>query len=110
MKKIKIKEKAGEKGQDVIAKELTKKPGKGQLVKIKPKKSKTFAWPAIGDYWVRTKQFIQEAWVELKKVTWPGQKETLGATAVVIVLVFLVSFYLGIVDLGLSRLVKYIIG
>jgi preprotein translocase subunit SecE len=47
---------------------------------------------------------------ELKKVTWPGQKETLGATAVVLALVMLVSFYLGMVDLALSRLIKGIIG
>ncbi|MGQ9921417.1 MAG: preprotein translocase subunit SecE [Desulfobacca sp.] len=110
MKKTRVKEKAGDRPQDVVAKVMPKKPGKSQLVRLKPKKSSKFAWPAVGAYWQRSVQFIKEAWIELKKVTWPGQKETVGATGVVLALVFLVSFYLGLVDLALSRLVKYLMG
>ena len=44
--------------------------------------------------------------MELKKVTWPSRKETIASTSVVLITVFLVAFYLGIVDLGLSRLIK----
>ena len=44
--------------------------------------------------------------MELKKVTWPSRKETIASTSVVLVTVFLVAFFLGIVDLGLSRLIK----
>jgi preprotein translocase subunit SecE len=110
MKKIKLKDKSGDKAQELVAKELTKKPGKSQVVKLKPKKGKTFTWPAVGEYWNRSVQFIKEAWIELKKVNWPSQKETVGATAVVLVLVMLVSFYLGMVDLALSRLMKAIVG
>jgi len=51
-------------------------------------------------------QFFREVRVELKKVTWPSRKETIASTSVVLVTVFLVGFYLGIVDLGLSRLIK----
>jgi preprotein translocase subunit SecE len=110
MKKIKVKEKSGDKAQELVVKELTKKPGKSQLVKIKPKKSRSFTWPAFGEYWNRSVQFIKEAWIELKKVTWPGQKETMGATAVVLALVMLVSLYLGLVDMALTRVMKLIIG
>lgn len=110
MKKTKLKEKSGEKAQETVLKDLPKKPGKSQLVKLKTKKTKRFAWPAVGEYWNRTVQFVKEAWMELKKVTWPSQKETAGATAVVLALVFLISFYLGLVDLGLTRLMKAIIG
>ena len=44
--------------------------------------------------------------MELKKVTWPTRKETIASTSVVLITVFLVGFYLGVVDLGLSRLIK----
>ena len=55
-------------------------------------------------------QFIKEAKVELKKVTWPTPKQTLASTAVVIIIVFIVSIYLGIVDFALAKLVKFILG
>ena len=53
-------------------------------------------------------QFLREVKVELKKVTWPSRKQTIGSTAVVIMLVIIISFFLGVVDLGLSRLVSVI--
>jgi preprotein translocase subunit SecE len=55
-------------------------------------------------------QFLKEAKVELKKVTWPTPKQTLASTAVVIILVFIVSFILGIVDFALAKAVKLILG
>jgi len=55
-------------------------------------------------------QFLKEAKVELKKVTWPTPKQTLASTAVVIILVFIVSFILGMVDFALAKAVKLILG
>ena len=60
----------------------------------------------IKEYWQKAKQFIREVRVELKKVTWPSRKETIASTSVVLITVFLISFFLGIVDLGLSRFIK----
>ena len=60
----------------------------------------------IREFLRTAKQFFREVRVELKKVTWPTRKETIASTSVVLVTVFLVAFYLGIVDLGLSRLIK----
>ena len=54
-------------------------------------------------------QFLREVRVELKKVTWPSRKQTLGATAVVIILVMIISLFLGIVDFGLSNLIRVIL-
>jgi preprotein translocase subunit SecE len=54
-------------------------------------------------------QFFREVKVELTKVTWPSKKQTVGSTAVVIVFVFVVAFFLGIVDIGLSRLIRLIL-
>jgi preprotein translocase subunit SecE len=60
----------------------------------------------IKEFWQKAKQFFREVRVELKKVTWPSRKETIASTSVVLITVILVSFFLGIVDLGLSRLIK----
>jgi preprotein translocase subunit SecE len=54
-------------------------------------------------------QFLREVKVELKKVTWPSRKQTIGSTVVVIVLVIIVSLFLGIVDIGLSSLIRVIL-
>lgn len=55
------------------------------------------------------RQFLSDAKVELKKVTWPSRKELLSTTAIVIVLVLLIAFFLGIVDLGLVKIIKNVI-
>lgn len=55
-------------------------------------------------------QFLREARLELKKVKWPTRKELLAATAVVIVLVLFVAFYLGLIDFGLIKIIKNIVG
>ncbi len=57
----------------------------------------------------RTVRFSREVWVELKKCTWPQRKEIIGSTAVVILASFLVSFFLGFVDLVLQKLLGLIL-
>jgi len=52
------------------------------------------------------KQFLREVRTELKKVTWPSRKDALSGTAVVLVAVFIIALFLGIVDSGLSGLIK----
>jgi preprotein translocase subunit SecE len=61
-------------------------------------------------YFIVARQFLADAKVELKKVTWPTRKELLSTTAVVIILVILIAFFLGIVDLGLVKIIKNVIG
>lgn len=58
----------------------------------------------------KARVFLQEARAELKKITWPTPKQTFTSTAVVIILVFIVSTFLGFVDFWLTRLVKLILG
>ncbi len=55
------------------------------------------------------RQFLREVRTELKKVTWPSRKDTLSGTAVVLVAVFIIAIFLGIVDSGLSNLVKQLL-
>lgn len=54
-------------------------------------------------------QFLREVKVELKKVAWPSRKQTIGSTAVVLILVFIISAFLGVVDMGLSSLVRLVL-
>jgi preprotein translocase subunit SecE len=61
---------------------------------------------AIREKFEGAKQFLREVKTELKKVTWPSRKDTLSGTAVVLVAVFIIAIFLGIVDSGLSAAVK----
>lgn len=54
-------------------------------------------------------RFLKEVRVEMKKVTWPQRKEIIGSTAVVILASFVVSFFLGFVDLILQKLLGLIL-
>ena len=51
-------------------------------------------------------RFVRETIGELKKVTWPSRKQTIGSTAVVILLVIIISLFLGIADIGLSGFIR----
>ena len=55
-------------------------------------------------------KFLREVRQEVKKVTWPSRKETMLTTAMVFVMVFILSlFFLG-VDQILSSGVRWILG
>ena len=93
-------------------KEGAPKSGRSQVIKIKPAKPRvswTSKLPSVRQYWGGTVQFGKEAWQELKKVNWPSRKETLGGTGVVLILVVIISIFLGLIDYSLSRLVRQII-
>jgi preprotein translocase subunit SecE len=57
----------------------------------------------------KIRQFLREVKIEMKKVVYPSRDELIGSTWVVIITVFIVSFYLGLIDLGLSKLVKLVL-
>ena len=57
----------------------------------------------------KTRNFFEEVKLELEKVTWPTRKETLGTTWVVVVIVLLISLYLGACDLVLNKLMRLIL-
>ncbi|MCU0538491.1 MAG: preprotein translocase subunit SecE [Desulfobacterales bacterium] len=64
--------------------------------------------PPADNFWTRSVQFLREVKTELKKVTWPTRQQTLGSTAVVLVLVLIISLFLGLVDMGLAGIVGLI--
>lgn len=81
-----------------------------RTVQKTPKKSPETGRAAVGRWIGRAGQFLREAKVELKKVKWPTRKELLASTAVVIVLTLLVAFYLGLVDFGLIKIIRSVVG
>ncbi len=54
-------------------------------------------------------QFFRDVRSELRKVTFPTRKETLASTVVVILAVFVIAVYLGVVDFALSRVIGSIL-
>ena len=55
------------------------------------------------------KEYLEESKAEIKKVVWPTRKETVATCIAVLALVAVMSVYLGLVDLGLTHLVKFIL-
>jgi len=93
------------------AKAVATKPAAARPKKVDTQKKavkKTVEAPMV---WMdAARGYLREVVVELKKVIWPSRKETMGSTAVVLVIVALAAVFLGIVDLVLSRLVKLLVG
>ncbi|MEA2083192.1 MAG: preprotein translocase subunit SecE [Thermodesulfobacteriota bacterium] len=64
---------------------------------------------SIGSQLERVKQFSAEVKTEFGKISWPARKQTLGSTVVVVILVMLISIYLGAVDLFLGKMISLIL-
>ena len=58
----------------------------------------------------KTKNFLEEVKVELGKVTWPTRKETMATAWVVVVIIVIISLYLGACDMILAKLMRRILG
>lgn len=54
-------------------------------------------------------KFLKEIRQELTKVAWPSKDELRDSTIVVILLSILLSAFIGVVDLGLSRITSLIL-
>ena len=55
-------------------------------------------------------QFFREVKVEFTKVSWPSSRELWQSTLIVFVVSAIVAAFIGIVDLGLSKLVTLVLG
>jgi len=64
----------------------------------------------VKDVFEKIVRFLKEAKVELKKVTWPSSKQTVASTSVVLIVVVVVSLFLGIVDFGVAKLIRLVLG
>jgi preprotein translocase subunit SecE len=57
----------------------------------------------------RVREFVQEVLLEFRRVTWPSRQELFNSTVVVLALTVIVAFFLGGVDIGLSKIVQRIL-
>ena len=95
-------------GSVAVAGEAAETKPKPVLVPKKPASPSgpaSFSPPA-DNVFTRAVQFLREVKIELKKVTWPSRKQTMGSTLVVIVLTIIISLFLGIADMGLSTVIR----
>ena len=114
-KKDPIKKKAQRAGVGDNGIEASKNGGDAAIVKAAPairksagpEKSKAVATDP--NFLQKSSQFLREVKIELKKVTWPTRKQTMGSTVVVVVLVIIFSLFLGLVDVGLSSLIRVVL-
>jgi len=58
---------------------------------------------------VRAWQFLQGVWYELKRVVWPSRDETTAFTAVVLIAVLVVAFYMGALDFLLTLITHQVL-
>lgn len=54
-------------------------------------------------------QFLRACWAELQRVQWPDRRHVMQATGVVLGFVIVAGLYLGLIDLGFSKLVEAIL-
>jgi len=99
------------KGADKMGKLPSQSPKQAGKVREKLGKSGSSAvvTPGEQNFYQKSVQFLREVRVELKKVTWPNRKQTAGSTVVVIILVFILAAFLGLVDFSLSKLVQVVL-
>ena len=57
----------------------------------------------------RIREFVQEVLAEFRKVTWPSRQELINSTTIVIVVTVVLAFFLGGVDIALSKVVERIL-
>jgi preprotein translocase subunit SecE len=63
---------------------------------------------AAGGRFERMRVFLSEVRNELKRVTWPSQKEVYATTIVVIITSIFFGLYLFLLDLGIDKIVTWI--
>jgi preprotein translocase subunit SecE len=69
----------------------------------------SFVLRLVDRYFGNWIQFLREVKIELGKVAWPTRKQTVGSTIIVLAFVFIIALFLGIIDIGLSSLVRLVL-
>ena len=58
----------------------------------------------------RIRRFIDEAWSELKKVSWPTREQVRNLTVLVFAVSLAVGAYITVLDLGFARVIALLVG
>jgi preprotein translocase subunit SecE len=57
----------------------------------------------------RLRRFFNEAWSELKKVSWPTREQVRNLTVLVFVVSFSVGLYITVLDFGFAQVVARLV-
>ena len=57
----------------------------------------------------KAKKYVGEVAVEARKVSWPSKEELRGSTTVVLVAVFIISIFIYLVDIVISKAVQAVL-
>lgn len=60
----------------------------------------------LQQWYEKARTFLKEVKVEVKKVTWPSRDELTTYTVVVIIVVFVLSIYIGAADLLFGKFLE----
>lgn len=52
------------------------------------------------------KAYFRDVYLEGKRITWPSRKDALKGTYVVLITVVISAIFLGIVDVGLAKIIQ----
>ena len=101
---------------ETVEKRTESSSNSAKTIKIKPfstrqkSPAKTKTEPGkIKGYIDKGLQFLREVKIELKKVVWPTRKQTIGSTVVVLILTMIIALFLGLIDMGLSSIIRIVL-
>jgi len=61
--------------------------------------------------WIaQARQYLIDVRSEFRKITWPNQREYVGGTVGVVIIVAFLTLVLGLIDAGLAKVMELVIG
>lgn len=94
--------------KEAVKKDIALVKDKKDVVKKDPKKDQPAKKEKV-NYIELVQKFVKGAYSELKKVNWPGRRELVIYTAVVVVAVLFVGALIWLFDSALSTVLRYVI-
>jgi preprotein translocase subunit SecE len=55
------------------------------------------------------KEYFRDVYLEGKRVTWPAKKDAVKGTYIVLITVVITAIFLGIVDVGLAKIIQVLL-
>jgi len=57
----------------------------------------------------KIKEYFREVYLETKRVTWPSKNDAIKGTYIVLITVVIAAIFLGIVDVGLAKIIQVLL-
>ncbi len=73
------------------------------------KQSNKASSASSGNVFTNFRDYLVESRAELRKVTWPTKKEARVTSIAVLILVAIMSLFLGLVDLGWTKILELVL-